>query len=48
MDFYGIRGRAVLGEMTFTPAGCIDTGYRDEVQRLLGDLITLPEKRLRW
>lgn len=44
MDFYSINGSAVLGEMTFTPAGCIDPGYSDQAQRELGDMIKLPEK----
>lgn len=44
MDFYSIKGRAVLGEMTFTPAGCIDPGYTDCAQRELGKLINLPQK----
>ncbi len=48
MDFFSVRGRAVIGEMTFTPASGIDKGYRDDVQLQLGALITLPEKRLRW
>jgi hypothetical protein len=42
MDFYALGDRPLLGEMTFTPAGCIDTGYTDAAQRLLGDLIQLP------
>ncbi|HJV48054.1 MAG TPA: ATP-grasp fold amidoligase family protein [Geothrix sp.] len=44
MDFYSVSGRALLGEMTFTPAGCIDTGYTGEAQALLGSLIQLPER----
>lgn len=44
MDFYAVGGKALLGEMTFTPAGCIDTGYTDEAQRELGALIHLPER----
>lgn len=44
MDFYGVGNSAFLGEMTFTPAGCIDSGYTDEVQTNLGDLIQLPER----
>lgn len=44
MDFYALGGKPLLGEMTFTPAGCIDTGYTDEAQRALGDLIHLPER----
>ena len=44
MDFYSIKGKAVIGEMTFTPNGCIDTGYTDQAQQELGMLIKLPEK----
>lgn len=44
MDFYSIQGRAVLGEMTFTPMGCIDPDYTDEAQKQLGALIVLPQK----
>jgi hypothetical protein len=44
MDFYNIRGKAVLGEMTFTPGGCITTGYTTTGQTVLGSLIDLPEK----
>jgi hypothetical protein len=47
VDFYSIKGKAVLGEMTFTPSGCIDTGYTDMAQRELGKMITLPEKLLK-
>jgi len=43
MDFYNIAGRAVIGEMTFTPSGCIDTDLTDLAQNELGKLITLPE-----
>ena len=44
MDFYCINGNAIIGEMTFTPAGCIDTGYTDAAQRSMGEWIKLPEK----
>jgi hypothetical protein len=44
MDFYCIDGKAIIGEMTFTPAGCIDPGYTDAAQRSMGELIQLPEK----
>lgn len=44
MDFYCTRGKAIIGEMTFTPAGCVDPGYTDEAQRIMGELIRLPEK----
>jgi len=43
MDFYSIKGKAILGEMTFTPAGCIDTDYTDIGQQELGELLKLPE-----
>lgn len=44
IDFYNIRGKAVLGEMTFTPGGCITSGYTSIGQTTLGSLIKLPEK----
>jgi len=45
VDFYDVKGRAVIGEMTFTPAGCIDPDSTDLAQRVLGDLIKLPPAR---
>lgn len=45
-DFYSVDGRAVLGELTFTPEACIDTGYTELGQRALGELIELPRKML--
>lgn len=42
IDFYNIPGRAVLGEMTFTPTGCIDPDDTELAQRRLGALIELP------
>jgi hypothetical protein len=44
MDFYNIQGRAVLGEMTFTPCACMDLEYSDQVQWQLGALIALPPR----
>lgn len=41
MDFYDIQGRPVIGEMTFTPHGCIDLDYTDEAQALLGEMVDL-------
>lgn len=46
IDFYSINGKAVLGEMTFTPAGCVDQGYTDLAQCEMGKLIELPKKLL--
>jgi len=45
IDFYSIKGKAILGEMTFTPNGCIDKGYTDKAQHVFGEMISLPEKR---
>jgi hypothetical protein len=42
IDFYSIHGRAVIGEMTFTPCGCVDTDLTDLAQNELGKLIVLP------
>jgi hypothetical protein len=44
IDFYSVDGKAVLGEMTFTPNGCIDPGYTDVAQSELGKLVKLPSK----
>lgn len=47
MDFYSINGKAVLGEMTFTPGGCVSATYlTPTAQRELGSLVKLPEKCL--
>ena len=42
MDFYDINGKAYLGEMTFTPSGCIYNDCTDLAQTVLGSLILLP------
>lgn len=44
MDFYNINGRAVFGEMTFTPHGCADPDYPEAAQKTLGKLIKLPDE----
>jgi hypothetical protein len=33
--------------MTFTPNGCIDLDLTGQAQNTMGDLLELPEKRLR-
>lgn len=43
MDFYEVNGRAMFGEMTFTPAGGIGKSYSPEVYKKLGDLLVLPQ-----
>jgi len=42
VDFYSINGRAVIGEMTFTPSACVDTDFTELAQRELGRLLILP------
>jgi TupA-like ATPgrasp len=42
VDFYEVNGKAVFGEMTFTPSGCVDPGYTEFAQKILGDLVKLP------
>ena len=44
VDFYDFNSTAILGEMTFTPAGCADSEYTDEGLKKLGELIKLPQK----
>lgn len=44
VDFYSIGRRPVIGEMTFTPNGCIDTALTEFAQRQLGKMISLPER----
>lgn len=47
MDFYSINGKAILGEMTFTPNGGVDTYLTERAQQELGEMIELPEKILK-
>lgn len=46
VDLYSFRGKALFGEMTFTPNGCVDIDLTDLAQNTMGDLIVLPAKRL--
>lgn len=43
-DFFIIEGRPVFGELTFTPAGGIDSGNSEALDRLLGKCILLPPR----
>jgi len=43
VDFYYVNGKIYLGELTFTSAGGIGTAFSDEAQRMMGELIKLPE-----
>lgn len=47
VDFYSVNGRAVFGEMTFTPNGCIDPDLTDLARNIMGSLIRLPTKLLK-
>lgn len=40
-DFYDYLGKTVFGELTFTPAGCIDGNYTDDYQIEMGNKIKL-------
>jgi hypothetical protein len=44
VDFYCVKGKAVFGEMTFTPNGSIDKDLTDLAQFVFGQLIRLPGK----
>jgi hypothetical protein len=44
IDFYDYNSTAILGEMTFTMAGCAIADFTDEGQKKLGELIKLPPK----
>lgn len=46
VDLYDIQGKAVFGEMTFTPNGCIDTDTTAIGQQELGKLVSLPDKMI--
>lgn len=43
VDFYYVNDKIYLGELTFTSAGGLGTGWSDEAQIIMGDLIQLPE-----
>lgn len=42
-DFYEVDSKPVFGELTFTPAGGLSPEYTDEGEKVLGELINLPE-----
>lgn len=44
IDFYDCNNKPILGEMTFTPKGCIANDYKEDALKMLGDWIVLPEK----
>lgn len=44
VDFYDVKGKPLLGELTFTPYGNMITYYKPEIIDLLGKKLTLPKK----
>lgn len=44
IDFYDLNGKPILGEMTYTPAGCAARYYNENGLNLLGEYIELPAK----
>jgi len=42
MDMYEINGKIILGEMTFTPSGCLNPYLTEQAQNTWGSLIVLP------
>jgi TupA-like ATPgrasp len=44
MDFFSVNGKALFGEMTFSPNGGIDIYLTDLAQNTMGQLLQLPEK----
>jgi hypothetical protein len=47
VDFYSYNERILVGEMTFTPSGCIDFGLTNIGQRALGELFVLPQEKIK-
>ncbi len=43
IDFYDYNDRPILGEMTFTPAGCVAGYYNEFGLNLLGEMLSLPK-----
>ena len=39
VDFYDYMDKPIFGELTFTPAGCIDTNYIDDWDNKLGEML---------
>lgn len=44
VDFYEIDDKLVFGELTFTSNGAIQSNYKDEFIKSIGELLVLPEK----
>jgi hypothetical protein len=46
VDFYDYNDKPILGEMTFTPAGCMATYYSGEGLKMLGEMLVLPKEKI--
>lgn len=44
VDFYDLNGKPILGEMTFTPAGCAARYYNENGLKILGSMINISNK----
>lgn len=47
VDFYEVGGQPVFGEMTFTSAAGLDTGFTEEFQLIMGRQVELPAEKVR-
>ena len=41
VDLYNYNNKTIFGELTFTPAGCIDGKYTDKAQEDMGKMIVM-------
>lgn len=48
MDFYDVQGKIYFGEFTFFESGGFDKGYTEGGQKIVGDMITLPEANYKY
>ena len=46
IDFYDYNNKAIFGEMTFTPGGCIDNNISEEGEKIMGEWISLPSVKI--
>lgn len=44
VDFYYVRDKIYLGELTFTSAGGLGVAFSDEAQKMMGAMIELPQE----
>lgn len=46
MDFYDHDGNVIFGEMTFTPAACLDHNITEQGEQIMGEWINLPSSTI--